>query len=404
MSGNRSSLLAPLRFAGRLLTRGFLEFKRSHLLRTLPQREAAARRTYFQNPDARASGILVLQPADIGDMVLTSVFLRRLREAFPTERIVVVASPLPARLLQACPLIDAVAVLDAKGIAGPDWITHLYGHPGWWEAAAALREAHFPAVPPALAISLRGERDALAAAAQIALASSRAKLRVGYNLKNLYGTLRSKHPLDLGLGLPPSGHETARQLALLAAATGTAHSAVSLPELWIAPAAQAEADALWATLRDPSTPAYAVLGIGAGKPEKKWPKEHFASLARRLQDEKGFGIAFIGGPEDRADAEAIAALGQLDSRKTIHLAGILPLEVTAAFLGNAAVALFVGNDSGPMHLASATAAAYPVLGLFGPQDLERWRPLSPRFHALQEPDLATLSVDRVFAATEALLR
>ncbi len=396
--------LEPFRFAGRLLDRGRLEVAHRRLLRAWPRREAEARAAYFSDPRAAAEGILIVQPADIGDMVLTSVFLRRLRAAFPSERIVVAAAPLPAALLRACPLVDAVTILDAKGIAGPDWITRLHGHEGWWEAAAALREAHFPAAPPALALSLRGERDALAAAAQIVLASSRARLRVGYRLKTLYGTLRSDRLLDLALPLPTSGHETARQGLLLAAATGTPCAAPTLPELWIAPEAQARAAAIWADLRSIGTSdsAHVILGIGAGKPEKKWPKDRFAALARHLQTERGLGIVFLGGPEDRADAEEIAALGGLDPARTANLAGELPLDVAAALVGGAA--LFIGNDSGPMHLAAASPGRIPVLGLFGAQDMERWRPLSPRFRAVQEPDLASLPAERVLDEAAALMR
>jgi len=381
----------PFAFAGRVLTRGLLEFRRRELLRTLPAREAAAREAAASK---QAAGILVVQPADIGDMVLTSVFLRRLREAFPAERIVVAAAPLPARLLAACPLVDAVAVLDAKGIAGPRWIERLDGHEGWWEAAAALRETHFPSAPPALALSLRCERDALAAAAQIAVASSHARLRVGYGLKTLYGTLRSDRLLDRALPLPASGHETARQLALLAAATGRPQERGDLlPELWTAPAVRAEADALWSRLRA-RAPRWALLGIGAGKPEKKWPLAHFARLAAALQ-QRGHGVALLGGPEDAADARELAAI--LDPARTENLAGTLPLELTAAVVAGAD--LFVGNDSGPMHLASAAAApgSFPVVGLFGAQDLARWRPLSPRFVPLQENNLAALAPERVLA-------
>ena len=393
--------LEPFRFAGRLLDRGCLEIARRRLLREWPRREAEARDAWFAAPSAKAEGILIVQPADIGDMVLTSVFLRRLRTAFPSERIVVAAAPLPASLLRACPLVDAVAVLDAKGIAGADWITRLHGHEGWWEAAAALRETHFPAAPPALALSLRGERDALAAAAQIVLASSRARLRVGYRLKTLYGTLRSDRLLDLALPLPASGHETERQGLLLAAATGAPCAAPTLPEVWIAPEARARADAIWAALRRTDS-AHVLLGIGAGKPEKKWPKDRFAALARRLQTERHLGIVFLGGAEDRADAEEIAVLGRLDPARTKNLAGELPLDVTAALVGGAS--LFIGNDSGPMHLAAASPGQIPVLGLFGAQDMERWRPLSPRFRAVQEADLASLPVERVLDEAAALMR
>jgi len=63
-----------------------------------------------------------------------------------------------------------------------------------------------------------------------------------------------------------------------------------------------------------------------------------------------------------------------------------------------AAAAFIGNDSGPTHLAAITGV--PTVALFGPTNPVIWRPLGPRVDVLHTPNWADLSPDQVFQTLE----
>jgi ADP-heptose:LPS heptosyltransferase len=116
------------------------------------------------------------------------------------------------------------------------------------------------------------------------------------------------------------------------------------------------------------------LGVGTAHPTKRWPKEHFLSLADQLSEaHPGARFVLIGGPPDLAELEAI--------RARVTRAVIDPLDVTSldvCGLGRviAGLDLLISVDSGPAHLAAASGV--PVVVLFGPTSPRRWGPRGMR--------------------------
>ena len=96
-------------------------------------------------------------------------------------------------------------------------------------------------------------------------------------------------------------------------------------------------------------------------PAKRWPASKFAELAKMLQKKKKPEILIVGSPEEVSLAESIAS--SLD-KKPINTAGATTLRQLAALTSFAN--LFITNDSGPMHMASALRI--PVIAIFGPTD------------------------------------
>ncbi len=115
-----------------------------------------------------------------------------------------------------------------------------------------------------------------------------------------------------------------------------------------------------------------VLHPGAGSPAKVWP--HYAPLARRLEA-AGQPVVVVTGPAESATAPRIAAEARLPEGR---LAVDWPLRRLAALLE--AARAFVGNDSGPSHLAAAVGC--PTLALFGPTDAAVWAPLGAAVRVL----------------------
>jgi len=104
---------------------------------------------------------------------------------------------------------------------------------------------------------------------------------------------------------------------------------------------------------------YAVIHPLASAPGKTWPAERFLGIARRLREEWDLETVFIGGPGED--------LGAFAPHRCLVGA---PLGELKALLAGAA--LFIGNDSGPAHMAAAFGL--PVLVIFGDSDWEVWRP------------------------------
>lgn len=102
------------------------------------------------------------------------------------------------------------------------------------------------------------------------------------------------------------------------------------------------------------------LGIGSSEPWKQWGAARFAKLALALRDRQAGSIFIVGGPAERALADAI--LRQIrDGCGMAADAVALPLEQTAALLAQCRA--YIGNDTGVLNMAAALQV--PAIGLFG---------------------------------------
>lgn len=121
---------------------------------------------------------------------------------------------------------------------------------------------------------------------------------------------------------------------------------------------------------------------GALSLERRWPTANFAELALRLARElPGARIALIGSRGERDYTGEVLAQVAEPLPRAANLAGRFDIAELAALLERAA--LFVGNDSGPMHVAAALGT--PTVGLFGPETPIMYEPLGRRARALYRP-------------------
>lgn len=104
-----------------------------------------------------------------------------------------------------------------------------------------------------------------------------------------------------------------------------------------------------------------LVGFNAGAkwPTKMWPEESFAELGRMLSEKTGCRVIIFGGPEEKDLGER---LSEKIGHGALSLAGHTGLRESAALMEKCR--LFVSNDSGPMHMA--TAVGIPVIAIFGP--------------------------------------
>jgi ADP-heptose:LPS heptosyltransferase len=135
------------------------------------------------------------------------------------------------------------------------------------------------------------------------------------------------------------------------------------------------------------------LGPTANWRGKQWPGERFAELAARLTRPgaplAGAHFAVFGGPGEELSAAPV--LERLPREQTYDLVGKLSLLDVAACLKRCA--LYVGNDSGLMHMAAAVGI--PTLGLFGPSRDGIYAPWGERASYVRTPESATALLAKV---------
>jgi heptosyltransferase-1 len=113
---------------------------------------------------------------------------------------------------------------------------------------------------------------------------------------------------------------------------------------------------------------FAMVNPGAGWPTKQWNPERFGCLSARISRELGLSVLVSLGPGEETLAEQVRQACPESIPVCLNLLEFAALAADAT--------IFVGGDTGPMHLASAVGA--PVVAMFGPSDPVRNGPFHPR--------------------------
>lgn len=307
---------------------------------------ALARRTRIPGailPDVRS--VLVIRLDQIGDVVLTSPFLRELRNGLPQAWIGLVTNPGAHNLVELCPYVDEVITYDyrAKGRFA-DLILHV--------RALRLARSRLWGRRVDLALLPRWDVDSYHGAF-LAYFSGAAR-RVAYSEAVTPGKRVANRGMDRLLtdpiGTEPSApavrHEVLRNLDVLCS--------LGLPvvddrlEVWLDDHDREVARALLALPKVSSPGPLVAVALGASVPRKVWPPNRFGAVAKRLRDAYAARVVLLGGPgEESLGEQAEAECGG----GVLNLVGKTSLRQCAAVLERCH--LFIGNDSGPMHIAAA---------------------------------------------------
>ena len=263
--------------------------------------------------------ILFITATRIGDAVLSTGLLDHLLRTYPEARFTIACGPVAAGVFERMPRREETILIE-KRPRDAHWFALWARTAGrWWDLVVDLRGS-------AISFLLPARRRAV----------MRGGRRPGHRLTHLAGTL--------GLAEPP------------------------LPVAWTGTADRARAEALL-----PRGIPLIGLGPTANWSGKVWPAERFVALFQALAERLPGAVPVVfAGPGEAERAMAAPVLAALPG--AIDLAGRLTLPEAAACL--ARCALFVGNDSGLMHLAAAAGA--PTLGLFGPTPAAEYAPSGQR--------------------------
>ena len=134
---------------------------------------------------------------------------------------------------------------------------------------------------------------------------------------------------------------------------------------------------------------------GAGHPSRRWPLEQFAALADYLVRNDGARPLVFAGPEER---QLIPQIKNLFPRSAIILNRLTIPQMAAA---QARLAVFVSNDTGPMHVAAAVGT--PVVLLLDRRAPESYLPLGKQHRVIYSSTIPKLEVDEVYSATRSVL-
>jgi heptosyltransferase-1 len=309
--------------------------------------------------------LLVIKPSSLGDIVHGLQVVQTVAHQLPECRITWVARDRFAGLVEAAPFVDEVIHFRRKE-----------GARGLWDVMKQLRGRHFDAV-----WDLQGLlRSGLMAAA----AKSQQKWGRGDGREGAWLFSR-KVSMPTGSGphhAIPTLLEFARTLGI--------EDGVTVPlELKASP------EFAWSPFFQGDPARTFVIFTDSRGAEKEWPK--FSPLTRLILERvPGSRVAWCAGKPTAPDFE-------VPEGRFLNLTGC-PFDEMIALSRQPSV--FIGNDSGPMHLSAATGNR--VLAIFGPTAPERfgpWPPDSPRTASIVAPAgiLADLTPEAVFLAVEQLI-
>jgi ADP-heptose:LPS heptosyltransferase/glycosyltransferase involved in cell wall biosynthesis len=321
--------------------------------------------------------ILVIQLADMGDVLLSSAFLRELRRYRPNAWIGLVVQPSMVNLVEKCPYVDEVIPFRWRSFK--DWGNAFSGHLRWWLQASWLTAWRLWSRQLDMAISLRWNNDAPQAAALTLMYTSGAPERVGYrdtpHDRVPYRVTDINRLITRGPVRSYLKHEIELQLEILSSLGATPSD--TRVEIWTGQADEDFAQDVLSEAGFSEASPLVAIAPGAAWSFRRWPEERFIALGRWLQEHYGANIVLLAARNELALARRIEH--GLIKNRTINLGGRTTIMQMAAVLRRCR--LFIGNDSGPVHLAAGVGV--PVVGFYGPGEYERFRPWGARHEAIR---------------------
>jgi len=290
--------------------------------------------------------ILAIRLREIGDVVFTTPAIRGLRQRFPGAHISYMVEPLAAAVVAHNPALDEVIVVPRGG-----------GLRGFLNDVALGRKLRAQRYD--LVIDFHsGPRSSL-----IAWLSG-APTRVGYDVRGrgwMY-TTRVTRPKAIR-----ARHAVENQWDLLnAIGIPTPDPTHSPTEMTLDHDAAAAVEARLAAMGVRPGDELIVVHVSAGNPFRRWPPDAFAVLIAKLLHRRGQRrVIVVSGSADRDAAarvmgETIDRIDMADRGRL--LSADFTLDELRALMDRAA--LYIGGDSGPLHIASTTTV--PIVGLYGP--------------------------------------
>lgn len=296
-----------------------------------------------------APRILITRLSAIGDCIHTLPMVAALRNRFPNAYLAWVTQSGPASLMQGLTGLNKIITVDRS----------------WYKSWSSIQRVRQELRREQFTITI--DPQSLTKSSMLGWLSG-ARYRVGF----ARGQGRELSPiLSTHCVKPLRSHVVHRYLELLKP-LGITHPQVrfQLPESSVAVSSMAK------FLDKCGLNEFALLNPGAGWDSKRWPHERYGTLAKSLYDRQQIrSLILWAGPREKAWAEAIVAA----SNDSAMLAPDTSLPELAALCRRAK--LFIGSDTGPMHLAAAVDT--PCVAMYGPTRIAVCGPYGDQHESLQ---------------------
>jgi len=302
--------------------------------------------------------ILIVKLSSIGDVVHTLPAAALLRRSLPDAHIAWVVERRAGAILKDSPVLDDLIEIDTRA-----WRKHML-------SSATLDEIRSPLVHLRGSIDIAIDFQGLLKSGLVAKASG-APQRIGFGTDELREKA-SRFFLTDQVDTSDHKHVIAKNLALARRAIAGAATDINVDD------SESHYDFPIKVSRDDEQyveqvisergSRFAIINPGGGWPTKLWPAQEYGRLADWLHGEHGL-ISFITyGPGEEALAQTVAS----SSRSAVARPFASTLKQFVALARRAE--LFVGGDTGPLHLAAASGA--PIVGIYGPTSPERNGPFN----------------------------
>lgn len=309
--------------------------------------------------------ILIVRLDSLGDVLLTLPFIAAVRDRFPRAKLTLCISPPAAEVFYGLPFVERVVTFS------PCWFDESPSSFWRWLKDILAMARYLRAFPQELVFEPRGDLRILLALKLARLGPIVSFGSTGGRHLLAYDAVerpvhRRLHPFSLLGPFSPDGFGAAPREG-----NGDLYAdffSRSWDRQWT--------DGLKRRLGDRPRP-WIVVHPFAGYASKQWPLERFARLIV-LWQQAGATVFLVGSHKDRRarGSQGFAPPGVVD------LVGRLDIRKLHAFLG--ACDLFVGNDSGPAHLA-AIAGVKTLVVFSGTNDPRIWKPCGPHVKVLSHP-------------------
>jgi len=278
--------------------------------------------------------ILLIRLRRIGDVILTTPAISALRQGFPTASISYIIERPYRELVEGNPNLDKVIVLEKK-----------QGLKDFFKLTRTIRKENYDVV-----LDFHGGPRA-----SLITLFSRAKLKVGYRIKFKNFIYNIRLPRS-----PKEGyfHSVENHINLVKA---LGVDVKSLPPLYLPQARNTESEKVKKFIDENSLGGSKIITIhiSAGNEFRNWGVDNLVQLTNLLAQRPDVKIVLLGTSEDQKAEEEIL---KKSTASILSLVGRLNLREVKEFISHSS--LFVGPDSGPMHIAASTST--PIVALFGP--------------------------------------
>jgi heptosyltransferase-2 len=293
--------------------------------------------------------ILVIKLVGLGDTVLMLTPLRKLRDAFPGAEVHALVTPLSTGILEGQPQLDSLIVHDV--------LARDRGPAGFVRLLRRLKGHDFDCV-----IDFEQHFQMTAIISYL----TRAPMRIGLH----YTGNPRRHLLTDPVFLDPDRHMVDTYMELLRPLGLPVEPTKALEPIYVDDADDREVER-WLD-RHRGHPRAPLVGIHPGSgiraTARRWPKDRFAEIVKRISTEFGADVILTG---SESEAGLVDEILRISATPAHSGAGRFTIKETAALMRKCD--LFISNDTGPMHMAAAMGTA--TIGLFGPNVPSRYAPV-----------------------------